>query len=152
TIRNLELLASGSDQGFTLLRTLDNTVSPLGGRLLKRWLIFPLKDMDKINERLDLVAFFVKEVELRNKLTQYIKEAGDVERLVSKIPVKKISPRKVVQIARELRQAGAIKDLCADTTNAYLKKLGELLNPCVPVAERITKEIAAQPPTTEQKG
>lgn len=152
TIRNLELLNSGADQGHTLLKTLDNTVSPMGARLLKRWLIFPLKDINRINERLDLVEFFIKEVDLRNKLAQYIKEAGDIERLVSKIPLKKINPREVLQIARGLRQVEAVKELCEASSNEYFKRLGNILDPCDVIAKRIFDEIIDQPPATAQKG
>lgn len=152
TIRNLELLYSSSENGHTLLKTLDTTVSPMGARLLKRWLIFPLKDITKINERLDLVEFFIKETETRNKVTQYIKQAGDVERLVSKIPLKKINPREVVQIARGLTEVDAIKNICKTADNEYLQRLAGSLDPCRSIAARITKEITEQPPATAQKG
>ncbi len=95
TIRNLELLGSPIENGQTLLTVLDNTVSPMGARLLKRWMLLPLKDIRKINERLDLMEFFIKETELRNKLSQHIRQCGDIERLTSKIPMKKINPREV---------------------------------------------------------
>ncbi len=153
TIRNLELLAGSGEQGYTLLKTLDNTVSPMGARLLKRWLIFPLKDIDRINERLNLVEFFIKEVDLRGKLSQYIKQTGDIERLVAKIPLKKTGPREVVQIARGLQQAEAIKLLCdADAGNDYLRKLGASIDPCPAIAGKILREMQEQPPATAQKG
>ncbi|MBC8032504.1 MAG: DNA mismatch repair protein MutS [Chitinophagaceae bacterium] len=152
TIRNLELLATASDQGFTLLKTLDNTVSPMGARLLKRWLIFPLKNLARINERLDLVAFLIKEIDLRNKLTQHIRQAGDVERLVSKIPLKKINPREVLQIARGLQQAEATKTLAAIAENSYFKRLGDAINPCQYICQKILQQITEQPPATAQKG
>jgi DNA mismatch repair protein MutS len=110
TIRNLELL--GGDGSNTLLQVMDNTVSAMGARLLKRWLIMPLNDMAKINERLDTVEFFIKEVDVRNKISQHIKLAGDVERLVSKVPLKKVNPREVLQIAKGLQQTEAIKTIC----------------------------------------
>ncbi len=100
TIRNLELVYGSHEGNHTLLGVLDNTVSPMGARLLKRWIVFPLKDIQKINERLDTVEFLICETELRNKLTQPIKQCGDIERLVSKIPMKKINPREVMQLAR----------------------------------------------------
>lgn len=152
TIRNLELLNSPSEQGHTLLKTLDHTVSPMGARLLKRWFIFPLKDINKINERLNLVEFFIKELDTRNKIIQHIKQAGDVERLVSKIPLKKINPREVLQIARGLQQVDAIKNHCSTSSNEYLKRLADALNPCHIIAEKIVKEIVEQPPATVQKG
>ena len=99
TIRNLELFG-GADGSNTLLKVLDNTVSAMGARLLKRWMVLPLNNIVKINERLNTVEFLIKEVDLRNKITQYIKQAGDVERLVSKVPLKKINPREVLHIAK----------------------------------------------------
>jgi DNA mismatch repair protein MutS len=152
TIRNLELLGSGVENGQTLLRTLDNTVSPMGARLLKRWLVFPLKDLTKINERLDLVEYLIKDVDARTKLSQLIKQCGDIERLVSKIPLKKINPREVAQIAKGLQQVDAIKKLCAESENSYLKRLGDALNPCHYIEEKIQKEIAEHPPATAVKG
>src|SRR5437868_4847315 len=103
TIRNLELFG-GSPENSTLLTVLDNTVSPMGARLLKRWMILPLNNIARINERLETVEFFIKETDLRNKVAQYVKQAGDVERLVSKVPLKKVNPREVLQIARGLLQ------------------------------------------------
>ncbi|MFI5164857.1 MAG: DNA mismatch repair protein MutS, partial [Bacteroidia bacterium] len=103
TIRNLELVTRNSEAGHTLLDVLDNTVSPMGARLLKRWIVFPLKEIQKINERLELVEFFILHTELRNKISHAIKLCGDVERLVSKIPLKKISPRELLQLGRGLK-------------------------------------------------
>ena len=108
TIRNLELVAGNSEGNHTLLDVLDNTVSPMGARLLRRWIVFPLKDINKINERLELVGFFIKEPDLRTKISQAIKQCGDIERLVSKIPLKKINPREVLQLARGLHQVNII--------------------------------------------
>jgi DNA mismatch repair protein MutS len=152
TIRNLELLGSGVENGQTLLRVLDNTVSAMGARLLKRWIILPLKDIGKINERLDLVEFLIKEVELRNKIIQYIKQAGDIERLVSKIPLKKINPREVLQIARGLQQVEAIRNECLHASNDYLKRLADALNPCHYILDKILKEVVENPPVQVAKG
>ncbi|MEJ7736520.1 MAG: DNA mismatch repair protein MutS [Chitinophagaceae bacterium] len=152
TIRNLELMGSGQEDGQTLLKVLDNTVSPMGARLLKRWIVFPLKDMLKINERLDLVEHLIKEVDTRAKLTQHIRHCGDVERLVSKIPLKKINPREVLQISRGLQQVEAIKKICSAAENEYLKRLGDALNPCLYISEKITREIVDNPPATAIKG
>ena len=152
TIRNLELVSRNSEAGHTLLDTLDNTVSPMGARLLKRWIIFPLIDINKINERLELVEFFIKETELRNKLIQAIKQCGDIERLVSKIPLKKINPREVLQLARGLKQVEFIKQVCASSSNEYLKRLGDALNPCPYIADKIFKEIIENPPALAIKG
>ncbi|MBL0057287.1 MAG: DNA mismatch repair protein MutS [Chitinophagaceae bacterium] len=151
TIRNLEL-SGGPEGSLTLLKVLDNTVSPMGARLLKRWMIMPLNDLARINERLNTVEFLIKETEGRNKLSQLIKQAGDVERLVSKVPLKKVNPREVLQIARGLQQTDAIKLACAGADNEYLKRLGDSLNPCRYILEKITKEIMDNPPALAAKG
>jgi DNA mismatch repair protein MutS len=152
TIRNLELVSGNSEGNQTLLSILDNTVSPMGARLLKRWIVFPLKEMQRINERLDTVEYLIKETELRNKIIQHIKQCGDVERLVSKIPLKKINPREVLQLARGLHHADPIKQLCAAAGNDYLKRLGDAINPCHYIAGKIVKEITDNPPALAAKG
>lgn len=152
TIRNLELITNNADHSHTLLSVLDNTVSPMGARLLKRWIIFPLNDIHKINERLALVEFFILHTELRNKLIHAIKLCGDIERLVSKIPLKKINPRELLQMGRGLKQVAEIKTLCATAENEYLKRLGDALNPCSYIAEKIFKEIVDNPPALAIKG
>ncbi len=152
TIRNLELLGSGREDGKTLLKVLDNTVSPMGARLLKRWIVFPLKDIIKIEERLDLVEFFIRETDIRNEFQQLMKQCGDIERLVGKLPLKKINPREVMQISRGLQQVDAIKKICVTTGNEYLKRLGDTLNPCHYIAEKIAREIVENPPATAIKG
>lgn len=152
TIRNLELVSGNSEGNHTLLSVLDNTVSPMGARLLKRWIIFPLKDIQKINERLELVELFIKETDLRNKIFRHIRQCGDIERLVSKIPMKKITPREVLQLARGLKQVEAIKQFCLSSSNEYLKRLGDALNPCPYIAEKIFKEIVDNPPALAVKG
>lgn len=153
TIRNLELTNTGSgDAGNTLHKVLDNTVSPMGARLLKRWILLPLKDGTRINERLDLVEFFIKEVELRSKISHHIKQCGDVERLVSKIPVKKIGPREVLQIARGLQQVQEIKALCAGVSDKYLAQLTGTLNPCEEIIVTILETIMDNPPAVAAKG
>src|SRR5688500_8362978 len=146
TIRNLELMGNGQDDNKSLLKVLDSTVSPMGSRLLKRWIIFPLKDLLKINERLDLVEYFIREVDIRGRISQCIRQCGDVERLVSKIPLKKINPREVQQISRGLKQVEAIRLMCASSENEYLKRLGDALNPCAYISEKIVKEIVENPP------
>jgi len=152
TIRNLELIYNPTEGSHTLLSVLDNTVSPMGARLLKRWIIFPLKDIQKINERLNLVEFFIKETDLRSKLSQHIKHCGDIERLVSKIPLKKINPREVLQLGRGLKQVEQIKQLCLASANEYLVRLGDALNPCPVMADKIFKEIIDNPPALAIKG
>lgn len=152
TIRNLELVYGNSEGNHTLLSVLDTTVSPMGARLLKRWIVFPLKDIQKINERLDTVEFLIKETDLRTKISQHIKHCGDIERLVSKIPMKKINPREVLQLARGLKQVETVKQLCLKSANEYLKRLGDALNPCPFIAEKILKEIVDNPPAIAAKG
>ena len=152
TIRNLELVVGNSEANHTLLSVLDNTVSPMGARLLKRWIVFPLKDINKINERQQLVEFFILHTDLRNKISHAIKLCGDIERLVSKIPLKKINPRELLQLGRGLRQVHEIKTLCAASENEYLKRLGDALNPCPYIAEKIFKEIIDNPPALAIKG
>lgn len=152
TIRNLELLHSSVENGYTLLRTLDNTVSPMGARLLRRWLALPLKDLNRINERLDAVAFLVKESELRTSITQLIKTCGDIERMVSKAPLKKINPREMLQVAKGLEAVDIIKSLCAKANNALIRKLGDALNPCSYLASKIIAYLVSQPPVAVAKG
>ena len=151
TIRNLELLGN-SDQTNTLFKTINHTVSPMGARLMKRWMLMPLNNVIAINERLHAVEYLIKEVETKNKICQFIKQAGDVERLAAKVPLKKINPREVLQIAKGLQQTGNIKESCKDSTNDYLKRLGDSLNPCNYILEKILKEINENPPATTNKG
>jgi DNA mismatch repair protein MutS len=151
TIRNLELFG-GSDNSNTLLKVLDNTVSPMGARLMKRWMILPLNNIEKITERLNTVEYLIKETDVRNKTAQHIKQAGDVERLVSKVPLKKVNPREVLQIAKGLQQTEAIKIICETSDNDYLKRLGDSLNPCKYILDKIVKEITENPPAVASKG
>ena len=152
TIRNLELLYSPVENDLNLLRVLDNTVSPMGARLLKRWMIMPLLDIRKINERLEAVEFIIKQVELRNHLMQLIKHCGDVERLISKIPIKKINPREVLHLARGLVNTDKIKKLCSESGEEYLVRLADSLNPCHYISEKIFRDIAENPPALALKG
>lgn len=151
TIRNLELVG-GSEDSRTLLKVLDNTVSAMGARLIKRWMLLPLNNIAKINERLLAVEFLIKETDLRNKTSQSIKQAGDVERLVSKVPLKKINPREVLQIAKGLQQTQLLKDICESVSNEYLKRLGDSLNPCKYILDKIIKELNENPPAVATKG
>lgn len=156
TIRNLELIGTaekgGEGRQLSLHSVLDNTVSPMGARLLKRWIVLPLKDLHKINERLDLVEHFIREAELRTSLAQHIRQCGDIERLVSKIPLKKIGPREVLQLAKGLRHIGDIKEICTHSANAYLQRMGDALNPCQYIQEKIVRELVENPPATAAKG
>lgn len=152
TIRNLELVHGSTEGNHTLLGVLDNTVSPMGARLLKRWIIFPLRDLSKINERLDLVEYLIRETDLRNRISQAVKHCGDIERLVSKIPMKKINPREVLQLAKGLKQVELIKELCGNSSNEYLKRSGDALNPCPYIADKIFREIIDNPPAIAVRG
>ncbi len=152
TIRNLELIHGSNEGNHTLIKVLDNTASPMGARLLKRWILFPLIDLSKINERLELVETLIKEPDLRNELVQAIRHCGDIERLVAKIPTKKISPREVLQLAKGLHQVQLIKEKCVVHYNIYLQRIGDALNPCPLIAEKIGREIADNPPATAVKG
>ena len=148
TIRNLELVSEHN----SLLKTINNTVSPMGARLLKRWMLMPLNDILRINERLDAVEHLIKETDTRTKVSQHIKLAGDVERLAGKVPLKKINPREVLQVARGLQQTDLIKNICNASSNEYLKRLGDSLNPCFYITEKISKEINENPPAAINKG
>ncbi|CAN5793151.1 DNA mismatch repair protein MutS [soil metagenome] len=151
TVRNLELI-SNNDNSHTLFKTINNTVSPMGARLLKRWMLMPLNNLLSINERLNTVEYLVKETDTRNKIAQHIKQAGDVERLAGKVPLKKINPREVLQVARGLQQTAIIKEICAASSNEYLKRLGDSLNSCNYMSEKILKEITENPPAAANKG
>jgi DNA mismatch repair protein MutS len=151
TIRNLELLG-GPENNNSLLKVLDNTVSPMGARLMKHWLLLPLTDIKKIEERQSLVEHFIKTPDGKTKISQYIKQAGDVERLVSKIPLKKINPREVLQIGKGLKLVAQVKELCGISSNEYSKRLGDSLNPCKYIADKIFKEIIENPPIAASKG
>ena len=152
TIRNLELLGSPAENGSSLLQVMDTTATPMGARLLKRWIVFPLKDIVKIHERLDVVEYLILHTDLRNKLLHAMRQCGDMERLVSKIPLRKINPRELLQLARALRQIDVIKELCGHSENAYFQRLADALNPCHYIAEKILKDIIENPPALAVKG
>ncbi|HYK43730.1 MAG TPA: DNA mismatch repair protein MutS [Parafilimonas sp.] len=152
TIRNLELLSTGTDQQSSLLTILDNTVSPMGSRLLKRWLLLPLKDSIRINERLDTTEFLILQTDLRKQLQQLTKHCGDIERLVSRIPSKKINPRDVLHLAKGLQYSTQIKQLCSKCSDEYIKRLADALNPCHYICEKIFHEITEVPPVAIHKG
>lgn len=152
TIRNLELLQSHVENGATLLKVLDTTCSPMGARLLKRWIVFPLKDCNKINERLTVVEHLILHTDLRNKLLAALRQCGDMERLVSKVPLKKINPRELLQLARALRQVEIIKQLCTTSEMPYLQRVADALNACHYMADKIAAEIIENPPALASKG
>ncbi len=150
TIRNLELISN--NESSSLFKTLNNTVSPMGARLIKRWMLMPLNDIGRINERLNAVAFFIKETDIRLQISKHIKLAGDVERLAAKVPLKKINPREVLQVAKGLQQTEEIKKICEASSNEYLKRLGDSLNSCTYILQKILKEITENPPAAANKG
>lgn len=152
TIRNLELLHTGNDQGWSLLKVLDHTISPMGARLLRRWIVLPLRDQQKINERLEAVAYLIKETDLRKQLQPWIKQCGDVERLVSKIPLKKINPREVLHLAKGLQHVEWIQEACKKASNPYLLRLADAINPCHFIQQKILNEIQENPPAMVNKG
>jgi DNA mismatch repair protein MutS len=151
TVRNLELLP-GNEHRFSLLQTLDNTVSPMGARLMKRWMLMPLKEIIPIRERIDLVEFFIRETELRTKLIHHIKLCGDMERMLSRIPAKKINPREVMQLGRGLYEISHIQELCKEYQEPYLTRLNSLLNPCLKMADQVLMELVENPPALAHKG
>lgn len=151
TIRNLELLPT-TDRPESLLKVLDNTASPMGARLMKRWMLMPLTDINRINERLGLTEFLILNTDLRNSLSQQIRQCGDIERLVSKVPLKKINPREVLQIAKGLQLVEKIKAETQQAANEYLKRLGDSLNECRYLSEKIGSVIVTNPPALVSKG
>lgn len=152
TIRNLELVQSPVEGGETLLRTIDSTVSPMGARLMKRWLLMPLLQKSHIDERLDLVSAILGNKDWKSEIHQHIKLCGDIERLVSKIPAKKIGPREVIQLARGLEQVKLIKSAASRLNDPYLLRLAERLNECSIIQEKIVREIAEDAPAQTTKG
>ena len=152
TIRNLELFHAGGEDAKSLLDVIDKTVSPPGSRLMKRWLALPLKSINLINERLSLVDFFINNEELKENLTKLIKQVGDLERVNSKIASQRINPRDVVQLKNALFAVEEIKNICQYSENKNLKKIADILNPCLNIRTRIDNEIKNEPSTAIQKG
>lgn len=152
TIRNLELFSSINEGAKTLTDVIDNTISPMGARLLKRWIALPLKDAQPINERLDVVEYFIRHTEKKNTLEKNIKLIGDLERLVSKIAVLRINPREVVQIKHALNAIIPVKEMCENSKEPTLLKIAEQLNPCEIIRIRIENEINPDPPNALNKG
>lgn len=152
TIRNLELVYSTDEKGACLLQAIDNTYTPMGARLLKRWLIFPLSDIHKINTRLELVSYFIKNQDLNHELRALLKETGDVERLIGKIPLKKANPREVRQLAKSLGIMETIDERCKNEDSEPLKKLVQQLQPLTELRERIDETIVEDAPAQTAKG
>ncbi|MCW3072361.1 MAG: mismatch repair protein mutS [Bacteroidetes bacterium] len=152
TIRNLELFGSHNDNARTLIDIIDQTVSPMGSRMLKRWLALPLKDKAPIDERLEVVDYFLSNAEVSEGIIEQLELIGDLERIISKVATARISPKEVVQLKRALSALGPIKKACAESKNPSLQKIAEQLDPCLPVIERIEKEIMPDPPYLIIKG
>ena len=152
TIRNLELVGSPNDNAVTLLQILDKTQTPMGGRLLRKWIMLPLKEKDMIDERLELVSHFVSHSELSEELGEHVRNIGDIERLVSKIATGKINPRELLQLARSLRNIAKLKEICAQTELKSLNKMSEQMNPCLTICTRIENEISEEAPAALNKG
>ncbi|OFY82626.1 MAG: DNA mismatch repair protein MutS [Bacteroidetes bacterium RIFCSPLOWO2_12_FULL_35_15] len=152
TIRNLELFGSQNENAKTLIDVIDQTVSPMGSRMLKRWLALPLKDKAPIEERLDIVDYFLSNPEIAEHILKNIELIGDLERITSKVATARISPKEMVQLKRALTAIEPIKDACENSKNRSLQKIAEQLNPCRKVIERIEKEILPDPPYLVSKG
>lgn len=152
TIRNLELYGSMHEEGKTLADIIDKTITPMGARLLKRWIAFPLKDVKPINERLEMVESFFKDLDLKETLKTQLSMIGDLERLISKVAVGRISPREVVQLKNALTAILPIKESCLASNNDGLRRTGEQLNPCPNIREKIAKTIQPDPPALINKG
>lgn len=152
TIRNLELLNSPNENAATLLSVMDQTVSPMGSRLLKRWIVLPLKNRQPIEERLDMVEYFLKNPETLEIIRQQIQRIGDIERLISKVSVGKVSPREINHLKRALDAIEIIKDRCEKSSSSGLKIIGEQLNSCHLVRDRIESEMNPDPPALASKG
>lgn len=152
TVRSLELLGSMNDGGTSLLDVIDHTICPMGARLLKRWVVFPLKDVKPINERLDVVEYFFREPDFKDFIEDKLHFIGDLERIISKAAVGRISPREMVQLKVALQAIEPIKNACLNADNDSLHRIGEQLNLCVSIRDKIAKEIVADPPLLVNKG
>jgi len=152
TVRNLELYGTINEGGRTLLDVIDKTISPMGARMLKRWVAFPLKDVKPINERLSVVEYFFKNPDSKLLLEQNVALIGDLERLISKVAVGRINPREVVQLKVALQAIEPIKQTCIETDNVTLRKIGDQLNACKVISEKIDAEISNDPPNLVNRG
>ncbi len=152
TVRNLELFGSHNYNAKTLIDVIDHTISPMGSRMLKRWLALPLKDKAPIEERLDVVDYFLSKSEVSEQIISQIELIGDIERIISKVATARISPKEVVQLKRALSAIDPIKTICGKSGNKSLEKIAEQLNPCKNVVDRIEKEITVDPPYLIAKG
>lgn len=152
TVRSLELIGNMNDGGSSLLNVIDRTISPMGARLLKRWMVFPLKDKKPIDERLNVVEYFFRQPDFKELIEEQLHLIGDLERIISKVAVGRVSPREVVQLKVALQAIEPIKLACIQADNASLNWIGEQLNLCVTIRDRIAKEIKNDPPLAVNKG
>ena len=152
TVRNLELVESFSEDGKSLLNIIDRTVTPVGARMLHRWILFPLKDPKEINNRLDVVEYFFKHPDERDEIKTHLEQIGDIERLTSKVSFARISPREMIQLRNALNAIEPIRKICIDSDLPVLRALGEQLNPCNAVSKRISKEIVENAPVALNRG
>ena len=152
TVRSLELVAPMNEGGSSLLNVIDNTITPMGGRMLRRWVVFPLKDVAVINERLDIVDHFFRASDFRNNIDEQFHQMGDLERIISRVAVGRVSPREVVQLKNALKAIELVKAECLSTNNKSLNRIGEQLNLCASLRDRIEKEINVDPPQLVAKG
>ena len=152
TVRSLELVAPMNEGGSSLLNVIDNTITPMGGRMLRRWVVFPLKDVSVINERLDIVDHFFRASDFRNNIDEQFHQMGDLERIISRVAVGRVSPREVVQLKNALKAIELVKAECLSTNNKSLNRIGEQLNLCASLRDRIEKEINVDPPQLVAKG
>ena len=152
TVRSLELMGSMNDGGSSLLNVIDRTISPMGARLLKRWMVFPLKDVQPINERLNVVEYFFRKPDFKELIEEQLHLIGDLERIISKVAVGRVSPCEVVALKVALQAVEPIKEACMDADNASLNHIGEQLNICRSIRDRIDKEVNNDPPLLINKG
>ncbi|CCZ47027.1 dNA mismatch repair protein MutS [Bacteroides sp. CAG:661] len=152
TVRSLELMGSMNDGGSSLLSVIDKTICPMGARLMKRWLVFPLKDVRPINDRLDVVEYFFRQPDFRDLVEEQLHRIGDLERILSKVAVGRVSPREVVALKVALQAIEPIKQACLEADNTSLNRIGEQLNVCQSIRDRIDREINNDPPLLVNKG
>ena len=152
TVRSLELVSTMNEEGTSLLDVLDKTVSPMGSRMLRRWILFPLKDVKPIHERQDVVEYFFRHPEVKELLEEKLEQIGDLERIISKVAVGRVSPREVVQLKVALRAIEPIKEACTASDEPSLCRIGEQLNACALIRDRIEKEINNDPPSLLNRG
>ena len=152
TVRSLELLGSMNEGGNSLLSVIDKTVSPMGARMLRRWVVFPLKDVKPIVERQNVVEYFFRDPEIRDSIGELLRQIGDLERIASKIAVGRVNPREMIQLMQALKAIEPIRNICMQTDSESLRRFGEQLDACIPLRNRIEKEVNPSPPLAVNKG